>query len=460
MSGPIANRQHPFPPASAAWFATTVFLLAATLGFIDKSIITLLVQPIRQSLLISDTQIGLLQGFSFALIYGVLGLPAGYLVDKYRRREMLAGGVVIWSIATAACGLATSFGGLFMARIGVGMGEAILMPAIYSMLADFFPPKMRGRAAGIFTISTFVGGQGAFIVGGLVLKALHGQSVQWPVLGELQAWQSAFIIVGLPGLLIAPLVLSVREPARHFGRASRSGLVEETPVTMRNFLAKSPRLWVMLFAAFSMTSFSAFALLAWLPTFFIRKYGLPASSAGVLIGSVMGPAGIIGCVAAGVVSDYFRSLRGESGRFDVLIIAAVICIPCMAYLPFAPTSGAALAVCAVYGLFNAMATATMPAILQGFAPNRLRGKLTAVHLLLVSLVGMGLGPLVVALITDRVFHADSALPYSLALTIAPGLAIGLAATLLAKREARLEVGEDAEEGPGSVDAQRRPVAAA
>jgi MFS family permease len=444
---------------SAAWYATAVFLLAATLGFIDKSIITLLVQPIRQSLIISDTQIGLLQGFSFALIYGVLGLPAGYLVDKYRRREMLAGGVVIWSIATAACGLATSFGGLFLARIGVGMGEAILMPAIYSMLADFFPPKMRGRAAGIFTISTFVGGQGAFIVGGFVLKALHGQPVQWPVLGELQAWQSAFIVVGLPGLLIAPLVLSVREPMRQFGKGSHAAAAD-TPVTTRTFLAKSPRLWIMLFAAFSMTSFSAFALLAWLPTFFVRKYGLPAPSAGVMIGSVMGPVGILGCVVSGVVSDHFRSRRGESGRLDVLIIAAVICIPCMAYLPFAPTTGAALAICAVYGLFNAMATATMPAILQGLAPNRLRGKLTAIHLLLISLVGMGLGPLVVALITDRVFHADSALPYSLALTIAPGLAVALVAALLAKREVRAETSDDAEDDFHGGNVKGIPAAAA
>lgn len=459
MRTTTAPGQHPFPPVSAAWYATAVFLLAATLGFIDKSIITLLVQPIRQSLMISDTQIGLLQGFSFALIYGVLGLPAGCLVDKYRRREMLAGGVVIWSIATAACGLATSFGGLFLARIGVGMGEAILMPAIYSMLADFFPPRMRGRAAGIFTISTFVGGQGAFIVGGFVLKALHGQPVLWPVLGELQAWQSAFIVVGLPGLLIAPLVLSVREPMRQFGKGSRAGAAD-TPVTTRSFLAKSPRLWIMLFAAFSMTAFSAFALLAWLPTFFVRKYGLPASSAGVMIGSVMGPVGILGCVASGVVSDYFRDRRGESGRLDVLIIAAVICIPCMAYLPFAPTTGAALAICAVYGLFNAMATATMPAILQGLAPNRLRGKLTAIHLLLISLVGMGLGPLVVALITDRVFHADSALPYSLALTIAPGLAVALVAALLAKREVRAETSDDAEDGFHGGNVKGIPAAAA
>jgi MFS family permease len=333
------------------------------------------------------------------------------------------------------------------------------MPAIYSMLADFFPPKMRGRAAGIFTISTFVGGQGAFIVGGLVLKALHGQPVLWPVLGELQAWQSAFIVVGLPGLLIAPLVLSVREPIRQFGNGSRTGAAD-TPVTTRTFLAKSPRLWIMLFAAFSMTAFSAFALLAWLPTFFVRKYGLPASSAGVMIGSVMGPVGIFGCVASGVVSDYFRNRRGESGRLDVLIIAAVICIPCMAYLPFAPTTGAALAICAVYGLFNAMATATMPAILQGLAPNRLRGKLTAIHLLLISLVGMGLGPLVVALITDRVFHADSALPYSLALTIAPGLAIALVAALLAKREVRAETSDDAEDGVHGSSAKRIPAAAA
>jgi MFS family permease len=460
MNTSTPSPQQPFPPVSAAWYATGVFLLAATLGFIDKSIITLLVQPIRHSLMISDTQVSLLQGFSFALIYGVLGLPAGYLTDKYRRREMLACGVAIWSVATAACGLASSFGELFMARVGVGLGEAILMPAIYSMLADFFPPKMRGRAAGIFTISTFVGGQGAFIVGGMVLKALHGDSLQWPVLGELQAWQSAFIIVGLPGLLIAPLVLTVREPARQLGRRKNGVIVADIDETTSSFLSKRRSLWTPLLICFSMTAFSAFALLAWLPTFFIRKYGIPASSAGVLIGSVMGPAGIIGCVAAGAISDYFRSRRGESGRLDVLIMAAIICIPCMAFLPFAADTGSALAICAVYGLFNAMATAAMPAILQGLAPNRLRGKLTAIHLLLVSLVGMGLGPLVVALITDRGFHSDAALPYSLALTIAPGLSIALVAALFAKRAARLDSSEDESDAVATNNLPRNPVPAA
>jgi MFS family permease len=144
----------------------------------------------------------------------------------------------------------------------------------------------------------------------------------------------------------------------------------------------------------------------------------------------------------------------------VLIIAATICIPCMIYLPFASGTAAALSICAVYGLFNAMATATMPAILQGLAPNRLRGKLTAIHLLLVSLVGMGLGPLVVALITDRVFHDDSALPYSLSLTIAPGLAIALVAALLAKRAAKAEASDDADDSVVVGPIQHRSAAAA
>jgi MFS family permease len=439
MKQSTAQVSEPFPSATAAWYALFIFIIAATLGFVDKSIIVLMVQPIRQSLLISDTGISLLQGLSFALIYSVLGIPSGYVVDKHRRREFLAAGVALWSVMTAMCGLATNFTELFAARVGVGIGEAVLMPAIFSMLADFFPPQTRGRAAGIFTISTFAGGQGAFIIGGYVLKTLHGQSVVWPFLGTLQAWQSAFVIVGLPGLLVALLVMTIKEPARQRGAVDDGSLdARGIEYGLIAFLKSRWKLWATVFGAFSLTAFAAFALLSWLPTYFIRKFGLPASSAGVMIGFVVGPAGILGCVISGFISDYFRARKGDSGRFYVLILSFVICIPCMAFLPFCPTPTVALITCGIFGLFNAMATASMPAVLQDLTPNRMRGKVTAVHLLLVSLVGMGLGPLAVALFTDRVFHDDAALPYSIGLVVVPGLVIALVLTVSAMhRSARL-----------------------
>ncbi|WP_438391822.1 MFS transporter [Caballeronia sp. DA-9] len=431
---PVAGSE-PFPSASAAWYATFVFIVAATLAFVDKSVIVLMVQPIRHALMISDTGISLLQGLSFALIYSLLGLPAGHVVDKYRRREFLAGGVALWSIMTALCGLATNYTELFAARVGVGIGEAVLMPAIFSMLADFFPPKSRGRAAGVFTISTFAGGQGAFIIGGYVLKRLHGAAVAWPVLGTLQAWQSAFVIVGLPGLLVALLVMTVREPIRQRGAADLDGFDSKGgEYSLVGFLKSRRNLWVKVFGSFSFTAFAAFALLAWLPTYFIRKFGLPASSAGVMIGAVVGPAGILGCIFSGAFSDFCRArFGGDRGRFLVLILSFLVCIPCMAFLPFCATPSSALATCGLFGLFNAMATASMPVILQDLTPNRMRGKVTAVHLLLVSLIGMGLGPLVVALLTDRMFHNDADLPLSLGLTIVPGLAIALVLSIAAMR---------------------------
>jgi MFS family permease len=429
-----ATATESFPPARAAWYALFVFIIAATLGFVDKSIIVLMVQPIRQTLQISDTGISLLQGLSFALIYSILGIPSGYVVDKYRRREFLAGGIALWSVMTAACGLATNFTELFAARVGVGVGEAVLMPAVFSMMADYFPPKTRGRAAGIFTISTFAGGQGAFIIGGYVLKTLHGQPVDWPLLGTLQAWQSAFVIVGLPGLLVALMAMTIREPARQAGAADHRGLdAQGAEHGMVAFLLSRWKLWAVVFGAFSLTAFAAFALLAWLPTYFIRKFGLPASSAGVMIGFVVGPAGIVGCIISGICSDFFRARHGDSGRFFVLILSFLVCIPCMVFLPFCPSPTAALITCGIFGLFNAMATASMPAMLQDLTPNRMRGKVTAVHLLLVSLIGMGLGPLVVALLTDRLFQDDNALPYSIGLAVVPALCAALVFSVLAMR---------------------------
>ncbi|MES2264709.1 MAG: MFS transporter [Pseudomonadota bacterium] len=423
-----------YPRASLAWYALFVFIIAATLAFVDKSIITLLVAPIRQSLGVSDTQISLLQGLSFVLLYSVMGIPSGYLVDRMQRRKLLAAGIALWSVMTMLCGSANTFAELFLARVGVGVGEAILMPAVFSMLADFFPSAQRGRANGIFTISTFAGGQGAFIIGGLVLKSFHGADFDWPLLGMLPPWKSAFIAVGLPGLLVALLVLTIKEPARQQLLIKTSDAdAPQAKESLLSYLKERRKLWLAIFGTFSLCAFSSYAVLSWLPTFFARKYGLPPASAGVLIGSVVMPCGILGCLASGVLSDWLKARGTYGSRMLIFVLSWFVTIPCIAALPFLGTYQMALVASGLFGFANAMAVASMPSVLQDVTRNQMRGKITAVHLLLVSIFGMGLGPTATALVTDRIFKSDQGLIYAISITPLPAMLLGLVLTVYGMR---------------------------
>ncbi|WP_075790965.1 spinster family MFS transporter [Massilia putida] len=421
-----------YPPAALAWYALFVFIVAATLAFVDKSIITLLVAPVRQSLGVSDTGISLLQGLSFVLLYSVMGIPSGYLVDRMQRRKLLSAGIALWSVMTVLCGFANSFAELFLARVGVGIGEAILMPAVFSLLADFFPSSQRGRANGIFTISTFAGGQGALIIGGLVLKSFHGADFDWPLLGLLPPWKSAFIAVGLPGLLVALLVLTIKEPLRQ-QVAAQSGTGALAGESLLAYLKQRRAMWLAIFGTFSLCAFSAYAVLSWIPTFFARKYGLPPASAGVLIGSVVMPGGIAGCLVSGVLSDWLKTRGAYGSRMQVFVFSWFITIPCIAALPFLGDYHLALVACGLFGFANAMAVASMPSVLQDVTRNQMRGKITAVHLLLVSIFGMALGPTATALVTDRVFQNDQGLIYAISITPLPAMLLGLVLTVYGMR---------------------------
>jgi MFS family permease len=198
-----------------AWYVVIVLMVIYTLSFIDRQILAFLVGPIRADLQISDTAIGLLGGFAFAIFYTLLGLPMGWLADRKSRRGLIAIGLVFWSLMTALCSLARSFGTLFAARIGVGVGEATLTPAAFSLIADYFPREKLARALSVYSMGILIGSGLAFIVGGAVVQAMNGMpALQVPVLGTMAPWRLTFLIVGLPGLAIALLLLTVREPVR------------------------------------------------------------------------------------------------------------------------------------------------------------------------------------------------------------------------------------------------------
>ena len=210
---PTALDSEPYPPLRAAWIALALLLLAYTCSFIDRQILSLLVQPIRADLEISDTQLSLLQGISFAFFYSILGIPFGMVADRWHRRNLIIAGLLAWSVATAFCGLVDTFGGMFIGRMAVGVGEACLAPAAYSLISDSFRPEHRGRALTLYSSGSYVGAGLALVAGGGVIAFSGDASAVLAKLGfERAPWQTVFLVVSLFGIVLAPFLLFIREP--------------------------------------------------------------------------------------------------------------------------------------------------------------------------------------------------------------------------------------------------------
>ena len=216
------------PSLGYAWYVVGVLALASMLGYVDRTILNLLVEPIKADLGIDDFQISLLQGMAFDVFYALAGIPLARWADRHDRCRLIAIGVALWSAMTVCCGLATNFWQLFLARAGVGIGEAALVPATFSLLADLFPRPLLARANSVFLLGAAVGAGAALLAGAHLLALLHGTQVDVPVFGRLDDWQVTFVAVGLPGLLLSLLLfVSVREPARRNRQAvARASLGE------------------------------------------------------------------------------------------------------------------------------------------------------------------------------------------------------------------------------------------
>lgn len=415
-------RQAPSPAYS--WYVVGVLTLAYILSFIDRQIITLLIGPIKQDLGLTDTQMSYLIGLSFALFYTVFGFVIALAADRFNRRNIIAAGIVVWSIMTAFCGLARGYGQLFLARMGVGFGEGALSPSALSMISDYFPREKLARAISVYTMGIAVGSGIALLVGGTIIELVSTTAtVTLPVFGELRPWQAAFVVVALPGLPLALLMFTVREPERRGRLAPAGDSAAAREVAARQFRAHW-RSYAGIYVGLSVLTIMAYGVAGWIPEHFRRTYGWSIGEISLGYGLILIVFGPVGAILGGWMADRFYR-RHDDGYLRAALVGLALLVPGYALFALMPSPWLSLLLLIPATLGGAMPTSVATASLMQISPNEMRAKVSALYYFVVSMVGLGLGPTSVALLTDYYFRDEARLRHSLAIV---ATVAGLAAT--------------------------------
>jgi MFS family permease len=410
----------------------TLAVLAAAwlMAFLDRAIIALLATGIKTSLHVSEVEIGVLQGFAFSAIYILVALPVGWLADRSNRRNILLFGVCCWSLATMACGLATTYHELVLGRAMVGLGEACLGPPTVSLVADYFRARARGRAMGVVTAAAAVGTAGSLVLGGLILKLCGGKAVAIPLIGMTEPWQVTFMVLGAPGLLVALALFAVKEPQRQQLRAQAIPGGGAGTGFHRVLLSRW-QFFLLVYLALGCSVFSGFGGNAWMPTVAIRSFGLEASYVGLVMGSIALTISSFSPLVVGAISDWASVRRPGSGRLWTIAVLFVVQLPLTAAWAFLPVSFPVfLALTTLNGIANGGLSSSGHVVLQELAPNH-RAQAISIFTILSSFVGMGGGPLVIALITTHVFQDEMMIRYSVAIVALLCTSLGLLSVLSA-----------------------------
>jgi MFS family permease len=413
------DEEEPYPPQGYAWYVVGVLTFVYIFSFIDRQILNLLVRPIRRDLGITDFQMSLLMGFTFALFYTFFGIPLGRLADSRSRRMIIAAGFAVWSLMTASCGLARNFVQMLLLRMGVGVGEASLSPAAYSIITDYFPPKRRATAISVYSMGIYIGSGIAFIVGGLVAGLASAQE-NWvlPLVGSTRPWQVVFFIVGLPGVFLSLLMYTIREPVRRGAKSIKAagGKTRGMQVPMSEVVRYLKQNWRTFFChnvGFALLSFSSYGSSAWVPTFFVRNHGWSEAHAGQVYGWIVAISSTLGIVAGGRLADWMEQRGQRDATMRVGVIAALAWLPCGVFYPLVPNANLAVALLIPSAFLAAAPFGVSAAAIQQIMPGGMRGQASAIYLFVINLIGLGLGPSAVAAATDFVFEDDEAVRYSL-----------------------------------------------
>ena len=431
-SGPDgASPADGWPPARVAWTTMAVLALVRLSAQLDLGILSLLVQPIKKDLSLTDGEVGLLLGFAFALFYLAVGVPLASAVDRHSRRAILGWGVGLWSLMTALCGVAQNYWQLFLFRVGVGAGEAVNGPATYSMISDLFPRERLPRAIAVINLGSYAGLGLSLVLGAVVIHALSEMTMPTlPLVGQIRHWQAVFFIVGLPGLLLALWMMLLPEPKRRGKLVSPGQSVSYAGVL--RFLRANWPIFLPMFAAVMLSGIESGGTQMWRPAFFERSYGWKPQQSGLMVGMsqlIACPLGLF--VGIWVVERVGR--RRDDANVLVCACAWALATPALVAGPLMPTAWGSVIVSAIGTFFSTMSAPTQNAAMQSVTPNALRGKLTALYLLVYTLAGQGIGPSFIAAITEHVVGDEAGLSYALAGSAAVVMPIAVITMLLGAR---------------------------
>ena len=417
MSNPQAGRY--------GWYVAAVLALAHLVSMIDRFAMGVLLVPIKSAMHLSDTELAVLHGLGFVILYCLIGIPLGRVADRFDRRRLIAIGILFWSIAAAGCGLASSFSELFIARLAVGLGEACLVPAAMSLIAAYFAADRLGRATALFTAGAAMGHAAAFLAGGTLLAFLTARGgLNVPVFGNLAPWQGTFLLMSLPGFVIAALALSIREPPRapkdsRGADSLRAGLAH---------VRAHARAYAMHTGTFATLMAIIHVVAAWTVSFYARKHGVSVRDAAVLVGITQLTAAPLGHVLGGWVFDRLRR-RGTTGAPGMAMATSLVLVAISATV-FLKAQSAQLADVGYVALLFCIGLGCAPgyAGLQLLTLDSHRGVVMGTFVCVYTLIALGLAPLSVGLLSDFVFEdslGDAVLTGILTLA-SVGIIVGLA----------------------------------
>ncbi|GAB5486893.1 MAG: MFS transporter [Parasphingorhabdus sp.] len=419
-----------------AWLAVAALSFAGIVSYIDRQVINLLVDPIKADLGVSDIQISLLQGFSFALFYAVMAIPLAWIADRYNRKLLILAGLLVWTAATIGSGAAIGFAFLFFARMLVGVGEATLAPAGFSMLSDYFPKEKLPAAISVFTGTGFLGSGLALVVGGFLYAQLAAMGPLTLPFGTFQPWQLTFFAVALLSVPVFLGLMLIREPVRKDGNVVLAADDAPPALEVLHFIKSHARIFLPLFFGFSCFAGAQFGIGAWAPSFFIRVHDWTQLEVGKYFGPVVMFGGVAGVVAGGFVAERLLSSGVRDATLRLPMVAVLCALPFAIAFPLVSSPWIALALLALVLFFGTVPFGAGVSTFPLITPNRMRAQVVAVYLLIANLLGYSAGPLFIAWMTDDIFGSPQAINQSLALAPPAIMVAGLILVLLAVKPYR------------------------
>ena len=396
-------------------YVVFILTLASTFSIIDRQILNVMIGPVKRDLGgISDFQVSLIMGFAFTFMYSILSYPAGWLADRYNRRNLMAVGIASWSFLTMVCGAVNQYWHLFLARMGVGVGEATLGPASNSALADYFDAARLPLAIGVVSSAPFIGQGLANLAGGPLIDYLESTpNYVLPLLGEVYSWQMVFIVVGAPGLLIALAMWGLREPGRRDKMNAESNGVPFSEVWA--FVKTRRKFFFFIFLAYLCLATQGWSLFSWLVEYYVRNHEWTRTEIGVVYGSIAMIVGIGGSVTGGLVAGVMMAKKITDATMRIVMYGTFILIPTATALTIVPDPWVGIVLLIPVTFCMAMPPGLIMATLQAIAPNELRGQMVAFYLIAVNFLSYTFAPSLPALLSDFVFESELALGKSISI---------------------------------------------